>query len=124
MASLLLKADTMSPPTFPRLATLESNDDAQLTAELGLSRLRAQVAVVRTLADQIEHFARPRDADGLGKQLGEELARLGCRLLDVGGSLMRLPRPADSGVFARDLPGMDGLSPDSFAHGSTESGGE
>jgi hypothetical protein len=92
----------MSAHTFPRLATLESNDDDQLSAELRLSHLRAQVAVVRTLADHIEQVARPTDADGLGQQLTEEITRLGCRLFEVAASLTKQPPPPpNSEVFMR-----------------------
>jgi hypothetical protein len=46
------------------LTALESNDKRQPTLELQLARLRAQVAVVRTLADHVEYLARPENADG------------------------------------------------------------
>ncbi len=86
---------------MPSLAALESDDDDRLGAELELARLRSQVAVIRTIADEIEHLGRPRDADGLRAQLGEERARLGCRLLAVAASPTEPPRSEDSGVFAR-----------------------
>jgi hypothetical protein len=86
---------------MPSLAALESDDDDRLGAELQLARLGPQVAVVRTIADEIEHLARPSDAEGLREQLREEMARLGCRLLAVAASLSGPPRPEDSGVFAR-----------------------
>ena len=89
------------PAHMPSLATLESNDDSQLSAELRLARLRSQVAVVRALADHIDHLARPADTQGLGEQVIEEMARLGCRLLEVAGSLARSPCHEESGVFAR-----------------------
>jgi hypothetical protein len=68
----------------PSLAALESRDDDRLWAELRLGRLRAQAAVVRALSDQVEHVARARDADALGAQLVEEIARLVCELLEAG----------------------------------------
>jgi hypothetical protein len=58
----------------PSLSALESNDDDRLAAELRLDRLRSQAAIIRTLADHVEHLARPADADGLGEQLIEEMA--------------------------------------------------
>jgi hypothetical protein len=73
--------------TLPSLATLESNDDLRLAVELELATLRAQVAVVRTLADQVEDLARPGFTDGLRDQLVEETARLGCRLVDAAAAL-------------------------------------
>ncbi len=86
---------------IPTLATLESNDDGQLTAELRLARLRAQVAVVRALADHIEHLAQPVGADELGEQLVEEMARLASQLTEAAASLKKSMGPEDSGVFPR-----------------------
>jgi len=83
--------------TFPSLATLESDDDGRLAAELQLSRLRAQVAVVRALADHIDIFAEPGDAHGLGPQFAEEVARLVCRLSEAAMSMAR-PAPVVGGV--------------------------
>jgi hypothetical protein len=89
------------PPYVPSIATLEANDDGRLTAELRLARLRTQVALVRTLADEIERLSLERQVDGLGEQLVEETARLGCRLLEVASGMTEVPRPGDSGVFER-----------------------
>ncbi len=86
---------------LPSLDTLESNDDDRLRAELQLDRLRSQVAVVRTIADEVEHLARPRDADGLKAQLVEEMARLGRHLLEALASLTEPPHSEDSGIFTR-----------------------
>jgi hypothetical protein len=87
-------------PSLPTLAALESDDDVRLAAELRLGGLRSQLALVRTLADHIEHLAGSQDADGLDKQIVEEMARLGCRLLEAAASLTESPRSDESGVFA------------------------
>jgi hypothetical protein len=91
----------MSPGLLPSVATLESSDDGELTAELRLVRLRAQMAVVRTLTDHIEQLARAGDADGVSWQLIEVIARLGCRLLEAAASMTRSPHSEDSGIFPR-----------------------
>jgi hypothetical protein len=95
------------------LAAPESDADGHAAAELRLVRLRSQVAVVRALADQVEHLARARDAEGLGDQLSEEVARLGHRLLESAALLAESARYNDSGVFARysssDAPGTPRL---------------
>jgi hypothetical protein len=91
---------TMNPSLLPSVATLESSGDGQLTAELRLARLRAQVAVVRTLTDHIEQLGRPGDAD-VSWQLIEEMARLGCRLLKAAAWMTRSPQSEDSGIFPR-----------------------
>ena len=86
---------------LPSVVTLESNDGRQLSEELRLARVRTQVAVVRTLADQIELLVRPRYVDGLSEQLIEEMARLGCQLLETAAELTKEPAPEDTGVFRR-----------------------
>jgi len=92
---------------LPSVVTLESNDDRQLSAELRLARVRTQVAVVRTLADQIEFVVRPGHVDRLSEQVVEEMARLGCQLLETAAELTRAPAPEDTGVFHR-RPAMSG----------------
>lgn len=84
----------------PAPSALESEDDDRLTPDARFAKVRAQVAVVRALADQIEHLSRSQDADGLGEQLVEEMSRLGCRLREAAASFTEAPSE-DSGVFAR-----------------------
>ncbi len=86
-----------------RPLTLADPCDGQSPAEAHLGRIRSQAAVVRALADAAECLARP-GAEGVGDQLVEEMARLGCRLLESAGALARDPRPEDSAVFARRPP--------------------
>ena len=78
--------------SMPSLSALESDDEDRLAAEVRLARLRSQLAVIRALADHIEHLARPQDTDGLGEQVVEEMACLGCRLLEAAASLTESPR--------------------------------
>jgi hypothetical protein len=59
------------------------------------------VAVVRSLADQVEQLSRTADVGGLGSQMVEEMARLGCRLLDAASALADASPVEDSGVFER-----------------------
>lgn len=86
---------------IPSVTALEANDDGRLVAEFRLARLQSHAAVVRTLADQVEHLSRAGDADGIGDQLVEELAQLGCRLLETAAALAQPQAPEHSGVFAR-----------------------
>ncbi len=74
-------------PFFSALAPPERNDSTWLVAEVRLARLRSQVAVVRALADQVEYLTRPGRTDELRDQVIEEMARLGCLLLEAAGSL-------------------------------------
>jgi hypothetical protein len=85
---------------MPSIHALESHDDALLNAELRLARLRSQVAVVRTITDHVERLAQPPEADGLKGQLVEEMARLGCCLVEAAAALVERSRPEESGVLA------------------------
>jgi hypothetical protein len=91
------------PRPIPSLAALGSDDDARLEAELRLGRLRSQAAVIRALADHVEHLSRAGDAEGIGDQLIEEMARLGCSLIETAGTLAGSQHPEDSGVFTTAL---------------------
>ncbi|MGA3120728.1 MAG: hypothetical protein ABSF69_08170 [Polyangiaceae bacterium] len=84
---------------FP--TALDCDDDRLLPADTRFVRLRSQAAVVRALADHVEHLSRVADADAVGQQLVEEMARLGCRLLEASAALIEAPRTEESGVFAR-----------------------
>ncbi len=92
--------------TLPTLAALEAKDDGQLSAELGLARLRTQAAVVRSVADHAERLARSVDFSGLEAQLVEEMAHLGCRLLEAAGSLSRLSATPTRPALARCTPAL------------------
>ena len=77
----------------PAADRLAANDNGQATHRL--ARLRAQAAVVRTLADHVDHFSPLGGAADLSEQLIEEMARLGCGLLDAAASMA-----SENGFFA------------------------
>ena len=89
------------PTQTPSVSALESSKDGPLAAAPRLVNLRSQAAVVRTLADQVEQLSRAADVDALGTQMVEEMARLGCSLLDAAAALAGASRVEDSGVFKR-----------------------
>jgi hypothetical protein len=68
---------------LPSVEALTSNDEERLAAELRLSEVRAQVELARSLVDQLEVGAGDAEHDGVA----EELARLGCRLVEVASDL-------------------------------------
>jgi hypothetical protein len=80
------------PAHAPSLVALTSDDDTRLSAELRVARLRSQVAVIRTVADHIEHLARWSNVDGLREQAVEEMGRLGGRLIGAAAALTDLRR--------------------------------
>jgi len=89
----------MRASTVPALATREPLDDWQLAPEVRLARLRAQIAVVRTLTDHVETFAQAVDAETLLEQIVEEMERLASRLSEAASS-MASSRPSEvSAVF-------------------------
>jgi hypothetical protein len=55
--------------------------------------LREQLAVVRTLADQLERLTGPGAASGTTAQLAEELARFGCLVLDAAAAVSNAGPP-------------------------------
>jgi hypothetical protein len=75
---------------------------------LALSRLRAQAAIVRSVGDQVERFARPGDEGGLAEQLVQETARLACLFVAALASMTKTSRPDNSGLFPRSLLGAEG----------------
>ena len=91
---------------IPSPILLDSHDGGSLG--LRLARVRSQVAVIRTLADHVEALARVGDASAIAEQLIEEMAHLGCRLLETAGALAAPSHPEDSGVFTRAV--IDGTA--------------
>ena len=85
------------------LVVMEAGSDwpGHVRAPVRLDAVRSQVAVVRARADQVEQLSREGQAEALCAQLVEELARLGCRLLEEAGSLTSSVGPEDSGVYSR-----------------------
>jgi hypothetical protein len=87
----------MKPPLtaqhLPSLRALQASDDERLREELCLLAVREQVAVVRTFADELERLTSRGRIRGLYEQLVEELARLGCRILETAATASRTAEP-------------------------------
>ena len=66
---------------IPRQSTRRSADARALSA------VRSQAAFVRALLDEVERVAPHGSEDAVNAQLVEELARLGCRFLEVASAL-------------------------------------
>lgn len=77
---------------LPSVAALVASDDRLLHEELDGLAIRQQTAVVRTLMDQLERVT-PRGAGSLRAQLVEELARLGCGILEAVATLSASTHP-------------------------------
>jgi hypothetical protein len=87
------------PSLIASLSSLDSDDGGPLVADLRLARVRAQVAVLRTLLDRADYLARPGETPLVDEQLVEEIARLGCRLLEAAASLVEPQRAGESGAL-------------------------
>jgi len=57
--------------------------------ERSLAHVRSQAAFVRSLLDEVERVTASVPPDRVSAQLVEELARLGCRFLEVASQLTR-----------------------------------
>ncbi len=85
---------------LPSIEALRSPDERLLSDELCSIALRRQIALVRSIADALEHCMLERQRPGRGiamrAQLAEEVARLGCRALEAAAAGCRAD---ESGVY-------------------------
>jgi len=84
---------------LPSLRALQTPDDEPLREELSLLVVREQVAVVRAFTDEVERLTFGGRMCGTYEQLVEELARLGCRILETAATASRTvepPTPSDT----------------------------
>ena len=79
---------------LPSLRALRASDDRLLAEELRLVATKRQIAIVRTLADELERrLVHGGAAAALQGQLVQELARLGCHSIETAATMAE--RPAD-----------------------------
>jgi hypothetical protein len=73
---------------------LSPAQESVLSDDLRATHIRAQVAVVRALVDQLDYLpSLNRSAEGIRAQLLEEFARLGCSILEAAADLSRTVEP-------------------------------
>lgn len=83
---------------YPSLVAQHASDEVWLCEDV--LAVRKQTAVVMALADELEHLAPWRPTSTLRQQLVEELARLGCRILETAATLSRTTEPGPvSGIL-------------------------
>lgn len=90
---------------LPSVRALDAPDDALLREELRCLAARQQAAVVRALADQLDRVSPGQAAVNLREQLAEELARLGCRILEAAATLVEKIEPAPASGILPVSPG-------------------
>jgi len=77
---------------LPSFRALQASDERLLAEELRVLATKQQIAVVRTLGDELERrLARGGAALAVQGQLVEELARLGCRSLETAAAMAEKP---------------------------------
>lgn len=77
---------------LPSLRALRASDERLLEDELRLVATKQQIAVVRTLADELERcLVHGGAAADLQEQLVQELARLGCRSVETAAAMAEKP---------------------------------
>lgn len=80
---------------LPSLRALRASDEGLLAEELRVLATKQQIAVVRTLADEVEPcLMRGGTAPAVQEQLVQELARLGCRSLETAAVMAEKPANA------------------------------
>lgn len=86
---------------LPSIEALTGNDDERLIAELRLSDVREHAAELRELLDEVECLVRTSEDEQLSLDgqaraalVVEELARLGCKIVELAGALTRASSPA------------------------------
>lgn len=84
---------------LPTIEALTNGDDERLREELRLRELREHVAEARSLLDEVDRLApapigQQLSAFGHAELVVEELARLGCKFVEVATALSRAQPPA------------------------------
>ncbi len=81
-----------------------TGSDALTAEDFRVATVRRQMAVVRTLADEIERCLAPAEGEAVREQLVQELTRLGCRSLEAAVAMTEQDEFAEtSGVYRRVL---------------------
>jgi hypothetical protein len=89
---------------LPSIEALTANDDERLITELRLSDVREHAAALRELLEEVEGLMRASvgacegaSPDGHARGLvAKELARLGCKIVELAGTLTREKGPASA----------------------------
>jgi hypothetical protein len=80
----------MSNRHLPSIEALTDDDDERLSTELKVREVREHVEIARSLLDAVDDPIDPKLA-------AEELARLGCKIVELAGAISR-SRPPVSAV--------------------------
>lgn len=94
---------------LPSIRALDAEEDGLLRQELRCLAVREQAARVKAMAAELECLAPWGATASRRQQLVEELARLGCRLLEAAAGLSEGVEP-QSGILPVDTDGVSAAS--------------
>jgi hypothetical protein len=86
---------------LPTVEALTDNDDDRLIAELRVREVREQVAIARSLLDAVEVLsanerASEDEQEDPAERAAAELARLGCKIVELAGAISRSRGPVSA----------------------------
>lgn len=86
---------------FPSIDALTDNDDERLINELKVREVREHVEIARSLLDAVDELsASGRTSEDAGddpaERAAEELARLGCKIVELAGAISRSRAPVSA----------------------------
>lgn len=86
---------------LPSIEALTDNDDERLIAELKTREVHEHVAMARSLLDAVVELSASgrsssNEHDDDVDRAAEELARLGCRIVELAGAISRSRAPVSS----------------------------
>ena len=86
---------------LPSVEALTDKDDELLIAELKVCEVREHVAIARSLLDAVDGLVPVSESEqsspsGQAELVAEELARLGCKIVELATSLSRSSAPVSA----------------------------
>jgi hypothetical protein len=75
---------------LPSIEALTDNDDERLITELKVREVREHVEIARSLLDAVDDQTDPPEL------AAEELARLGCKIVELAGAISRSRAPVSA----------------------------
>lgn len=79
---------------LPSIEALTDSDDERLNAELKARDVREHIAMARSLLDAVDEV--PLNEDDPAERAAEELARLGCKIVELATAISRSRGPVSA----------------------------
>lgn len=82
---------------LPSIEALTDDDDDRLIAELKAREVREHVAAARSLLDAVDQLSpNEQTSADVQEDAAEELARLGCKIVELAGAISRSRGPVSA----------------------------